>query len=131
MSNCQILLKYNKMDFVIMYHLNELLMNKIIRYGEKSILTIEEFYFFCGCIKKNPDLTLTKINQQIEDILILVCPNKNEENKNKIQKSYFIKCAEYIKKVLLEFLNDYWIILPDRKYGEKKLKINFLNVPNP
>ena len=123
MSNCQISFQYNKKDFVIMCHINELLLNKIIHYEEKSILPIEKFFFLCGSKKINSDLTLTKINHKSEDILVLACPNKNEENKNKMQKSYFIKCAEYIKKILVEFLNGYWIILPDKKYEAKKIKM--------
>ena len=123
MSNCQIRFQFNKVDVVIPCKKDELMKDIIVRYGIKSKLSIEEFYFLYEGYKINPELTFAQINEKDKEIFLLVFPNKNEGNENKIEKSNYIKCVQCNNPAIVEFLNDYWIILSDEKHKTKKIKL--------
>ena len=123
MSNCQIRFQYNQVNVIIQCQRNELMRDIIIRYGTKSMLPVEQFYFLYGGNKINPDLTLNQINDKDNEILVLVYLKENCKNKEKMKESDFIKCTKSTNPAIVEFSNDYCIILSDGKHARKKIKL--------
>ena len=120
MTDCQIRFKYCDKEIVIEGQRNELMKDIISRYATKLKLAVDGFSFFYNDTKINPELSLDQINGKDTEILIVVSSNENED-KNKI--SNYIKCNQCINSVLLEFTNDYCIILKDGKHKTKKIKL--------
>ena len=92
MSNYKIRFQYNQEDIIILYQRNELMKDIIKRYGEKSGLAVDEFYFLYNGDKINPELTLNQVNDNDAEILIIVYSKKNQENKDK--NFNYLKCNE-------------------------------------
>ena len=94
--------------------------NIIGRYEIKSGLSIDEFYFLYNGDKINQDLTLAQVNNKDEEILILVYSKENARNENKMKESNIIKCIQCYDTAIVEFSNDYKIILSDEKMVQQK-----------
>ena len=127
MSNCQIRFKYKQQDIIIQCKRNEQIRDIIVRYGIKSGLSVNKLYFLYDGVKINPNLKLSQINDKDKEILFLVNQIENIENKNQIQKSDYVKCTQCCEPAIVDFSNDYRIILTDEKHGTKKLKLQDYN----
>ena len=125
MSNCQIKFHYNQEDVIIQCKRNELMKDIIYHYGIKSGLSVGEFYFFYNEIKINLDLTLAQINDKDKEILIFVYSKENA--KNKMKEPNIIKCIQCYEPAIVDFSNDYGIVLSDEKHGTKKIKLQDYN----
>ena len=80
MSNCKIRFSYCQNEIVIQCQKNELMKDIIARYGIKSGLSIDEFYFLYNGDKINSDLTLSQVNDKDTEILIIVSSKENAKN---------------------------------------------------
>ena len=127
MSNCQIRFQYNQVDIVIYCQRKELMRDIIAHYGIKSGLSIEEFYFLYEGNKISLDLTLAQINNKDKEILVLVYPKGHRRNEDINKKPNYIKCVQCEIPAILEFSNDYGIILLDGKNETKKIKLQQYN----
>ena len=123
MSNCQIRFLYNKEDVIIRCQRNEIMKNIIARYGIKSGLLVDELYYYYTGNKINPELTLAQLNNKDLEILITVHPKDYGNNENKMKESNYIKNAKNIDPAIVEFTNDYKIILLDENNNKTKLNL--------
>ena len=93
-------------------------MRDIIKwYGIKSRIPVNELNFYYNGEKINQDLTLSQINKNAVEILILVYQNKNEENEEQFLNLNCYKCPQ----CTVEFLKDFMINLSGEK-NTKKIK---------
>ena len=128
MSNCQVIFQYQQQDIIIQCQRNELIRDIIIRYGTKSGLSVDEFYFLYNGKKIDPDLTLSQLNDKDKEILILVYLNENTENENTVKISTnYIKNAQNDNPAIVEFSSDYMITLSDVKKNMQKIKLQDYN----
>ena len=127
MSNCQIRFRYNQEDIVIQCQRNESMRDIINRFWTKSLLPVDEFYFLYDGNKINPVLSLDHLNSKDAEIIILVNPKENKRNEDNTKKSNIIKYFEYYEPAIVEFSNDYKIILSNENREAKKIKLQDYN----
>ena len=127
MSHCQIWFRYNQEDVIIQSERNELMNNIIERYGKTSNLPIDKFFFLYNDNEINPDLTLSQLNNEDEEVLIFVYPKNIAENENKIKETNYIKCSQSDDPAILEFSNNYELIFSNNKNGTEKIKLQDFN----
>ena len=130
MSNCHIHFKHFLKEPVIHYQRNKLMGDILRQYVTESGLTLDKFNFFYNEKIINPDETLNQLNDKDTEIQIFVYPKIKQGNEDKTEnneKLNYIKIYDYCEPAIVEFPNDYKIILMDRKNEIKKIKLQEYN----
>ena len=99
MSYCRIRFQNKQEEIVIKCQRNELMKDIINQYRKKSGLKTNEFDFLYNGTKINMDLTLSQINDEDEEILIIVSQKEIKVNENEIKKTDLIKSAQNTTQV--------------------------------
>ena len=123
MTNYEIEFNYNQFKTIIQCNQNDLMRDIFRNFGNKSELSIDEFYFLYGGKQINPDETLYQLAGDKTRIKILVFSNTEEGNQDQIKNSTYIKCPQCQKPATIEFSNDYNITLIENNHEEKKNEI--------
>ena len=100
MSSYQVRFQYCQENVDIECQKNEQMKNIISRFGTKTGLPIDDFYFLYNGEKVNMNLILSQIIDINKEILIIVCPKK--AGKNEIKKpdcTNSIQCSESSIKI--------------------------------
>ena len=127
MSNSQIRFQYCQEDIIIQCLKSELMKEIIGRYGKESGLPIDRLSFLCNGNQVNQNLTLEQINDKDTEVLILVNSKEKKEKENQIIISDYIKCEQSLDPAIVEFSNDYKIVLSNGNHNIQKIKLQDYN----
>ena len=127
MSNCKIQFQYNQNDIEIQCFRHEMIRDIVQRYGEKSELKVENFYFLYGGDRVDLNQKLSELNNKDSIITFLVYSISNTEHSKKMVQSNVIKCVQCNDPAIIEFSNDYGLGLIDTKHGKKIINLKDYN----
>ena len=125
MSNCQICFNRFQEEIIIQCQRDEIMKDILSRYGNKAGIQINEFYFLYNGKKIDPNKKLSQLNNKDSKIQILVYKEEiGKKNENIItKKSKYIKNNDSNEPAIIEFSDNYEIILIDQKNETKKIKL--------
>ena len=125
MSNCVIKFNYKENEIAVKCSRSEQMRAIFDRFRTKAQASINNLSFFYGRERINPELILSQINAEDEEIKVLGIPERMGGNiAEKREKSSYIKNAQNDEPGLIQFLPNYELILADLKNNRRQLKLN-------